>query len=62
MKFRASFSSIKDEFKGTVELPANDPALALECTVAIIERISDQYDVSVDDVIRDLWRMTRTKS
>lgn len=56
-KFSATLETVHDEVFGTVELPADDPAAALDCLAALVNVVGEQYGVAPDQVVRDLYAM-----
>ena len=58
MKLRASLTQSGDGIKGVVEF-GNDQAFNLEAVLIIIERISETSEVSVEDILGDLWRINK---
>lgn len=55
-RIRISLSQQADEIKGTIELPG-DPSFTLEALQIVIERVSVQYCVPADAVVRDLYSL-----
>lgn len=56
-KFSAALETAHDEVFGTVELPADDPAAALDCLAALVNVVGEQYGVEPHQVVRDLFSM-----
>ena len=54
MKFRTSLTQKGDEIKGQISTDGN-AAFNLECVALIVESISKQFDVTPDQVVRDLY-------
>ena len=56
MKLRVSLTQQRDEIKGTIELPG-DPAFVLEALALVVEQTAQQFEVSPDQVVRDLYSL-----
>ena len=54
MKLRISLTQDKADIKGTIEL-ARDPAFVLEALALIVETVAQRSEVSVKEVLEDVW-------
>ena len=54
MKLRISLSMQRDEMKGVIDLPRDDPAFVLEALHEVISRFAANSNVSVLDVLNDI--------
>ena len=56
MKFKTSLVQRKDEIKGKVEI-SSDPVFNMEALLLIVESVADTHEVSVKDVLQDVWNI-----
>lgn len=56
MKFKTSLVQRKDEIKGTVEI-SSDPVFNMEALLLIVESVAGTHEVSVKDVLQDVWNI-----
>ena len=58
MKLRISLTQPHDEIKGTIELPGDAP-FVLDALAMIIERVAVQFEVTPEEVVRDLYSIVK---
>lgn len=56
MKFKTSLIQRKDEIKGKVDI-SSDPVFNMEALLLIVESVAATHEVTVKDVLTDVWRI-----